>query len=377
MIYIAGHNIYTGLGFGSRTVYELAKAGHTDLRRQEGTFGLPEPFVASLIDREDIDRRFGSREGYEDLTPIEKAMIVSAEDAISMSGIDPSASDVIFVFSSTKGNIDLLESHQDGRSPQMPLWHSAQRVTSAFGNPNTPVCVSNACTSGICAQIAALRSIEVSGYHHVVVIGADFLSRFIVAGFQSLKALSPERCRPFDAGRIGLNLSEAAATIVFSSEGPGLGFALESGCIRNDANHISAPSRTGVGQISAIEGVVTEDVFKDIAFVNVHGTATNYNDNMESVALHACGFDEVPVVSYKSIFGHTLGAAGVLETVISCLALQDGIVFPTAGYEECGVSFPLSISDTLRPVKGSRFLKIMSGFGGINAATLYRKLGNE
>lgn len=372
MIAIAGHNIYTALGFGSSSVYSRVRAGVTALTRQEGTFGVPEPFVASLLDRSDIDRRFGTRA--DSLTHIEKAMILSAEDAIRMSGIDPSSPDTLFVISSTKGNIDMLEAFPDGRNPRITLWHSALAVTSYFGNTNVPVCVSNACTSGVCAQIAAQRAIEVSGYRHAVVIGADFLSKFIVSGFQSLKALSPERCRPFDKDRTGLNLSEAVATIVFSAEGNGLGFALEKGCIRNDANHISAPSRTGVGQIAAIEGVVSNEIIDDIAFVNVHGTATNYNDAMESVALHGCGLDHLPAVSYKSVFGHTLGAAGVLETIISCLALEEGIVLPTVGYSECGVPCPISVSAETRQVRGERFLKIMSGFGGINAAAIYRKI---
>ena len=115
----------------------------------------------------------------------------------------------------------------------------------------------------------------------------------------------------------------------------------------------------------------------DIAFINVHGTATAYNDNMESVAIHSCGLDSLPVVSYKSEFGHTLGAAGVLETIISCLSLKDGLVFPTYGYKENGVSYELNISESVREVKGGRFLKIMSGFGGINAAVLYRFVGDE
>ncbi|MGM9747717.1 MAG: beta-ketoacyl synthase N-terminal-like domain-containing protein [Candidatus Cryptobacteroides sp.] len=377
MTVITGHNIYTGLGFGSDTVYSLAKQGITDLKRREGTFGIPDPFVASLFDRDEIDARYASRDNHGVLTYMEKAMILSAEDALSMAGVDPSSPDTIFIFSTTKGNVDLLETSPDGSDTALPLWHSAEIVARHFGNPNEPICVTNACTSGICAQIVAKRVMEKDGYVNAVVIGADFLSKFIVAGFQCLKALSPERCRPFDKDRTGLNLSEAVATIVLSSEGRGIGMELEDGCIRNDANHISAPSRTAVGQISAIEKIVDLDKASDIAFINVHGTATAYNDNMESVAIHSCGLDSLPVVSYKSEFGHTLGAAGVLETIISCLALKDGLVFPTPGYRENGVSYKLNISESLREVKGRRFLKIMSGFGGINAAVLYRFIGDE
>lgn len=374
MVTIAGHNIYTGLGFGSEVVYSMLRANEHSLALRENTFDLPESFVASLFDRDEIDNRFGRRSGAE-LTHLEKAMILSAEDAIAMSGIDAASPRTIFIISSTKGNVELLEHAPNGEDSRLPLWHSARTVTEFFGNKNEPICVTNACTSGICAQIVAKRAIEINGYENAVVIGADFLSKFIVSGFQSLKALSPERCRPFDRDRRGLNLSEGVSTIVLSSSEKGMGIELEAGCIRNDANHISAPSRYAVGQTAAIEAILDEDISRDLAFINLHGTATLYNDSMESVALHNCGLDAVPAVSYKSMIGHTLGAAGVIETVISCLALIEGVVFPTIGYEECGVQYPLNLSSQTRFVSGGRFMKIMSGFGGINAATLYRRIG--
>lgn len=374
MIAIAGHNIYCGLGFGSDKVYALSSQGESGLKLREGTFGVPTPFVSSLIDRDDIDARYAGKPGSDSLTSIEKAMILSAEDALGMTSVDPSSPDTLFVISSTKGNVDLLDSDPSGRDSRIAIWHSAGAVTGHFGNPNAPVCVTNACTSGICAQITALRAIASGQYRNAVVIGADFLSKFIVSGFQCLKALSPERCRPFDKDRTGLNLSEAVGTLVFTSEGRGIGVALEAGCIRNDANHISAPSRTADGQSAAIKAIVDDNTAADLAFVNVHGTATIYNDAMESVALHDCGLDALPVVSYKSTFGHTLGAAGVIETVISGLSLLDGVVFPTHGYRESGVAYPLNLGSELRKVNGNRFLKIMSGFGGINAATLYKRI---
>lgn len=378
MVTIAGHNIYTGLGFGSGVVYsKLRSNGHT-LSLRENVFGLPEPFVASLFDRNEIDDRFCGRNVADCLTHLEKAMILSAEDAIAMSGIDAASPRTIFIISSTKGNVELLEDSPDGEDPRLPLWHSAAVVAEFFGNKNEPVCVTNACTSGLCAQIVAKRVLETCGYENAVVIGADFLSKFIVSGFQSLKALSPERCRPFDRERKGLNLSEGVSTIVFTSSAEkGLGIEIEAGCIRNDANHISAPSRFAVGQTAAIEAVLDGGIPEDLAFINLHGTATLYNDAMESVALHNCGLDNVPAVSYKSMIGHTLGAAGVIETVISCLSLAEGVVLPTNGYEECGVQYPLNLSGHTRSVSGSRFMKIMSGFGGINAAALYRRTGNE
>lgn len=374
MIAIAGHNIFTELGFGSGAVYSRIREGEAALSLHVGDFGLPEPFYASLIHRDEIDRRSSGLPDPLGMTALEKAMVLSAADAVSMSGIDPSSEDTLFVVSSTKGNVDLLESGPEPPTGNLAIWHSAQKLASFFENPNEPICVSNACTSGICAQIAAYRAISSGRFRNAVVVGADFLSRFVVSGFQSLKALSPERCRPFDARRKGLNLSEAVASLVLSADTSGIGIELEGGAIRNDATHISAPSRVACGQIAAIDALNCEKVNADLAFVNLHGTATLYNDSMESVALHSCGLDAVPAVSYKSIFGHTLGAAGVLETVVSSLSMLEGVVFPTAGYAENGVPFELSVSDRFRAASGSRFLKVMSGFGGVNAATSYKKI---
>lgn len=372
MIGILGHNIYTGIGFGSGKVYSELLAGRTGLALREGVFGVPDPFFSSLFDRDEIEERFAAT-GFaaaEPLTVLEKAMALSAADAIAQSSIDAGSERTIFIVSSTKGNVELLEQDPSGTCPDIHIWRSARKVASLFGNPNEPVCVTNACASGIVAQTCALRAIESGEFDFAVVIGADMLSRFVVSGFQCLKALSPERCRPFDARRRGLNLSEAVATLVFG-RGRGIGVGLERGCIRNDANHISAPSRTGEGQLAALSGIMEGISAKDVAFVNVHGTATLYNDNMESVALHRAGLDSVPAVSLKSFFGHTLGAAGVLETVISSLAFLDGVVLPTFCHEENGVDYPLDMAAEKRPAGGNHFIKIMSGFGGINAATLY------
>jgi 3-oxoacyl-(acyl-carrier-protein) synthase len=371
MITIVGHNIYTGVGFGSRAVYERLLEGKTGLSLREGVFGVPDPFYSSLFDRDEIDGRYARAGFCADCSILEKAMILSAEDAVRMAGIDASDSRTLFVISSTKGNVEMLETCPDGRCDDMALWHTASVVASHFGNKVKPVCVTNACTSGIVAQIAAQRAIENGSFDNAVVIGADMLSKFVVSGFQCLKALSPERCIPFDKSRCGLNLSEAVATIVFSKSGKGIGVGLERGCIRNDANHISAPSRTGEGQLAALESILEGICSDDVAFVNVHGTATIYNDNMESVALHRAGLDKVPAVSLKSFFGHTLGAAGVVETIISSFAFLDGVALPTYGYKENGVDWPLNISPKARLSSGSHFIKIMSGFGGINAATLY------
>ena len=211
------------------------------------------------------------------------------------------------------------------------------------------------------------------GYDHVVVVGAEVQSRFIVTGFQSLKALSEAPCKPFDAARDGLNLGEAAAAVVlgFGEEG----WELVDGAVRNDANHISGPSRTGEGSYKALRYVLKHTSPEELAFVNVHGTSTLYNDEMEAIAIDRAGLLDVPVNALKGTFGHTMGAAGILESILSMHAVDAGLVLPTRGFSELGVSRPVRVSAVAGRTGKQAFVKLLSGFGGVNGALLFRKGG--
>ena len=201
----------------------------------------------------------------------------------------------------------------------------------------------------VSGRYSAISGMLRSGqYKHVVVVGAEELSRFVVSGFQSFKALSDELCKPFDINRKGLNIGEGAATIIYGvasdeKELPESTVVFANGYISNDANHISGPSRTGEGLHLALEKALAGQDRGDIGFINTHGTATPYNDEMEAIALTRSGLNNRPSNSLKGYFGHTLGAAGVLETVFSAHCLKNNYLVKCAGYETCGVSAPLNI----------------------------------
>ena len=144
---------------------------------------------------------------------------------------------------------------------------------------------------------------------------------------------------------------------------------------RNDANHISGPSRTGEGLYNAIQLALNGVDSNKLAFINAHGTATPYNDDMESWAIERSGLAHLPVNSLKGYFGHTLGAAGILETIISGYALLDNTILGTAGYETFGVAKEITINKETQSCQGTSFLKIISGFGGSNAAICFEKIG--
>ncbi len=378
MITKISDNIISPLGCTSEENFKAVLAGETMIERREDTFGLPEPFCASLFNRDDINKLLDSELGsVNNLTLFEKLCVLSAKRAIEECNLSPRETNVIFILSTTKGNVGCLEDSLS--DPRCYLAESAIKIAKYFGNNNSPLVVSNACISGVCAQITAIRELLSGKYRYAVVIGGDVLSKFIVSGFQSFKALSPDPCKPYDKDRIGLNLGEAVGTMILKAGSPSNegDWRYVASSIHNDANHISGPSRTGEGSFRVLSDILKDISVDEIGFVNVHGTSTAYNDEMESIALHRANLDEVPINGLKGYYGHTLGAAGIIETILSMKAIENGVILPTKGFETIGTSYNVNISNQVRRTDKSAFVKILSGFGGSNAGISYQKGGKE
>lgn len=377
MIYNIGDAIISPLAWTSIDNFNAVLRGESRLQYYENLFGLPDPCFVSLIDPQDVDDRFAQlpTRTEERYTKVEKMAILAAAQALEQAHLDAAREDVLFVISTTKGNVDLL-----GENPYEPqrvyLWRTAQLIADYFGNPNTPVVVSNACISGCAAQLAAINQLRFGTYNYAVVVGAETLSKFVISGFQSFKALSKERCKPFDANRVGLNLGEAAAAMVYTigeddATLPDGTLLFQNGAISNDSNHISGPSRTAEGLLRAINKSIANFDTNRIAFLNAHGTATPYNDDMESIGVNRAGLQHIPVNSLKGYFGHTLGAAGVLETILSAHALRNHCVLKSNGTEQPGTVNDVQVPMQTQEVQGDAFMKLISGFGGSNAAMLF------
>jgi len=372
------HNIISPLGMTTAENYAAVKEGRSMLKRYEGLWRLPEPFTASLMDRDKVEEAFAPLANDAKYTFFEKMIILSAAKALEQTDIDPTSDKVLFILSTTKGNVFLLDKRETGFPPERVLLGlAAKQMTDYFHNPNTPIVVSNACISGVCAQIQAMRELESGRFDYVVTVGADVQSAFIVSGFQSFKALSVDPCKPFDANRTGLNLGDAAATLIYTrkDEVNENEWVACRGAIRNDANHISGPSRTGEGSYRALKVALGEVCLDKIAFINAHGTATLYNDEMESFAIERAGLSKVPVNGLKGYYGHTMGAAGIMETILSMQAIDDHNILATRGYETMGVTHPLVLSNQNQATEKRAFIKLLSGFGGCNAALLFAKGG--
>jgi len=378
MIVKVSDNIISPLGMTTADNYVAVKNGRSELKRYDGLWGLPEAFVASLMDRDKVEEAFAALADNAKYTFFEKMIILSASKALAQTDIDPSSDKVLFVLSTTKGNVFLLDQRETGFPlERVLLGMAARQMTEYFHNPHVPIVVSNACISGVCAQIQAMRELEGGGFDYVVTVGADVQSAFIVSGFQSFKALSTEPCKPFDVKRTGLNLGDAAATIIYTRKDTvdDNDWVAVRGAIRNDANHISGPSRTGEGSYRALKVALGVTETDKIAFVNAHGTATLYNDEMESIAIERAGLSQVPVNGLKGYYGHTMGAAGILETILSMQAINDHNILATKGFNTIGVSHPLVLSNKKQPTDKRAFIKLLSGFGGCNAALLMAKGG--
>ena len=368
MIVKIADTIISPLGCSTEENYQAVKAGCSALREYHWE-DLPEPFVASLME--------GERwKGNDVLTRFETLVIGAINQILPQIDFDISSPRVIIILSTTKGNVDLLEGREGTPADSSPYpGETARKIAAHFGNPNRPIVVSNACISGLCAQIAAVRALESGRYDYAVVVGADVQSRFIISGFQSFKALSPEPCKPFDAHRLGLNLGEAAAAIVYQrvEKAQSGQWIAGTGAICNDANHISGPSRTGEGSFRALKTVLEDADVDDIAFVNVQGTATLYNDEMESIAIERAGLIDKPVNSLKGYYGHTMGAAGVMEVILSMRAVEDHTILGTKGFDSLGVSKNVKVSSEHHSTDKNSFIKLLSGFGGCNAAMLFTR----
>ena len=362
MATVISDNITSPLGLTTEQTYKAVRQGKSGLSHypcengEGGWNDLPFPIEASLFNKEQWDKIM-----VDGFSKFESLVLHSVKAAISTLIFNKERA--ILILSSTKGDIELLEKGEDMSS----LADAAKKVSMAIGIENDPIVVCNACISGVSAIILGQRLVDCGNYSNVIVCGADVQSRFIVSGFQALKALSEEPCRPFDIERLGLNLGEAAATIVLSSEmNSPKGWKIDKGAICNDAYHISAPHPKGLGAGMALRKM--KDADNPISVIGVHGTATMYNDQMESKAIEMAELQDVPLSALKGYFGHTMGAAGVLETIITMRALEDGLILPSKGFETCGVSGKVKISDKSVMVHGNTFVKMLSGFGGCNGA---------
>lgn len=360
MIYIGAEEIWSPLGQNCNGNFQAVAENRSgiSLFPQAGFNGetLPLARITALPEKE----KFGN---------LVERTLQNTIDKIDSAIV--SSDRTIVIISSTKGDLDT-----DIRDPFGP---AVATLLAKFSLAHEPLIVSNACISGVLAINAGRQLIASGFYDHAIVVGCDVVSNFVLYGFQSLFAVSAEACMPFDAARNGVTLGEGCASVVLSRDksiyhdSP---LVLYAGTSANDANHISGPSRTGEGLFRSVKKTLESNGISagEIDFISAHGTATVFNDEMESIAFDRLGLNNVPLNSLKGYFGHTLGAAGVIETAISMQMMRKDLLVKSLGYQQSGTSKSLNMITDNRPAPLKVILKTASGFGGCNASLVFRTL---
>jgi len=302
------------------------------------------------------------------------------------------------ICSTTKGAVDQL--FYDVFPEKGQVWQIGEQLKLQLGLAAKVSCVSAACASGTLAIIKGAMQILSGECRHALVIGFDILSDFVIGGFSSLKALSETSCKPFDKHRDGLTLGEGAGWLLISSEpvpyrNSGRFCTLAGWGLSCDATHITAPCRKASGLIRTLHQVSAQPIGKSTGKsaghttghtaghttgyttltpggINAHGTGTSYNDAMELLAF-ANVFDPLPpICSVKGSIGHCLGAAGIIEALVSLKSIDAGFLPPTVGLSAPEDKALTSISGTHPiPLTNPSIISCNSGFGGINSAVLF------
>jgi 3-oxoacyl-[acyl-carrier-protein] synthase-1 len=322
--------------------------------------------------------------------------LVAIQEALQQAGIhDLQQEPLGFINASTVGGMcdtekvyfDIIDPAKEGAFLRyidtLDCADCTQRIADRIGITGYITTISTACSSSANALMYGARLIKQGLAHRVICGGTEALTGFTINGFNSLKNIDKQACRPFDHNRNGLNLGEGAAYLVLESEtlvrqnGTRVLAELSGYCNSNEAFHPTAPSPEGDGAYAAMKEALAMSgrSIGQVQYINVHGTATWPNDLSEGRALERLFGNQVPPFSSTKPFtGHALAAAGAIEAIYSVLAIQHQLVFPNLNFSE--KMEELSIVPETRLLEGQAVETVISnsfGFGGNNASLVISK----
>ena len=374
-IYITETNCITPLGFDVESNVEAILRGESGIQLHGDVSLMPNSFYASIISTEKINSAFEKISADQKYSRLEKMMILALEPIIKNSGIELN-SKTAFILSTTKGNVTALKEDSEASFNNAHLDVLAKNIADFFGFKTPPIVVSNACVSGILVVSIAKRMIQSELYDNIFVVAGDEVSEFVLSGFNAFQAMSDLPCKPYSKNRTGVSLGEATAAVLISAEAKDAKIKVIGDSSINDANHISGPSRTGEGLFRSIQNALKEAQIDadQLDYISAHGTATPFNDEMEAIALSRLNLQKAPINSLKGFYGHTLGASGLLETVIAIESANKNMLFESKGFDEIGVSETINVIEKNEEATINYFLKTASGFGGCNTAVIFKKI---
>jgi 3-oxoacyl-[acyl-carrier-protein] synthase-1 len=376
--YITDYHIISSLGFGSESNFKKLTKKVSGIKKHKRKNG--DHFYSSFIDKEIVNSKFSKIGDPKKYTILERMMILSVYSLLGNSKFEIT-NETGLIISTTKGNIDVLSPNSEFYEDEQRayLFDLGKQIQTFFNIANEAIVLSNACVSGVLAISVADRLVKSFEYDSVIVVSGDLVTEFILSGFSSFQAISEKPCIPFSKNRSGITIGEAVCSMLIRSDVPNscdqIIQIIGSGSC-NDANHISGPSRNGEGLYLSVKSAMTEAQIseKDIDYISAHGTATEFNDEMESIAFQRLKMLGVPLNSLKGYYGHTLGSSGLLESIIGIESLYHNTLICSLGYDEIGVSFPINVIRDTEKRDLKLFLKTASGFGGSNAAVLFKKV---
>jgi len=365
---VAGRGAVSAFGIGRAALLDgvFSRANGIQARRRTAAFATPTA-VAAELPAADIERLGGAA----DL--VFHIACAAGREALVEAG-SPATARIGLVFASTKADLSGLLDRGAGLGSPARL---AERIARELGLHGVLGAVSCACASGLVALSMAARHILAGEQERVLVLGADVLHEFVMAGFGSLSALDPQRCRPFDVHRRGISLGEAAGALLLSRHADeSLGVTLVGHGGANDACHVTGPDRQGAGLALAAARAIADAGLTPAAIdlIHLHGTGTTANDATEALGLATVfGTRTPPAFGTKGQTGHTLGAPGLIETIVAIEALQRRLAPANVGLEQSDVDPALDLVLQPRALpRAQHALKVASGFGGAQAAVVIR-----
>jgi 3-oxoacyl-[acyl-carrier-protein] synthase-1 len=331
-VFINGIGINSALGSGLKETAANLFSGISPGMLKTDKYSSNKPVFIGAVDNNlpsvaNFDKKLRSRNNQLLLSAFQEIEPLVAK---ALEGIDKNRVAII-IGTSTSGISDEEEAFPHllatGKFPdnfdlhQREFASPSNFLAALLGTTGPTYSISTACTSSAKALASGARLLKTGLVDVVIVGGVDSLCKFTIAGFDALESIPPERTNPFSINRNGINIGEAAALFLMSmKEGP---YKLTGWGESSDGHHISAPDPAGIGAALAINSALSMSKLgaDDIDYVNLHGTGTQQNDAMEAGVISRL-FGDTAASSTKPLTGHTLGAAGAVEAIISCLALE-------------------------------------------------------